>query len=93
MSWHTVKLLAYGFLAGTAGVKVLSSQDAKTAYTHVTAAAMRCVDDVVKTATVIKENCDDIAADAKAINDKRAAEARAREIADAKALLAEVEGT
>ena len=92
MSWYTVRMLAYGFLAGTAGVKILSSSDAKKAYTHVTAATMRCVDDVVKTATVIKENCEDIAADAKALNEKRAAEARAREIADAKAFLAEAEG-
>ncbi|MBO5639467.1 MAG: hypothetical protein J5916_06105 [Oscillospiraceae bacterium] len=92
MSWHTVRMLAYGFLAGTAGVKLLSSQDAKKLYTQVTAATLRCVDDVVKTATCIKENCDDIAADAKAINEKRAEEDRAREIADAKALLAEAEG-
>jgi len=47
---------------------------------------------VMKTATCIRENCDDIAADAKAINEKRAAEDRAREIADAKALLSEAEG-
>ena len=85
-------MLTYGFLAGTAGVKLLSSRDAKKVYTHVTAATLRCVDDVGKTATCIKENCDDIAADAKAINEKRAAEDRAREIADAKALLAEAEG-
>ena len=91
--WDKVKLLSYGFLIGTAGVKVLSSRDAKTVYTHVTAAVMRGVDDVVKTATTIKENCDDIGAGAKAINDKRYAENRLREIEDAKALLAEAEGT
>lgn len=89
--WNTIKLLGYGFLLGTAGVKVLSSRDAKTAYTHVTAAVMRGVDDVVKTATIIKENCDDIGAAAKVINERRYAEARQREIEDAKALLAEVE--
>lgn len=92
MSWVKARMLGYGFLLGTAGIKLLSSRDAKTVYTHVTAAGMRCVDEVVKTATVIRENCDDIAADAKAINERRAAEDRAREIADAKALLAEAEG-
>ncbi|MBQ9663517.1 MAG: hypothetical protein IJV40_10250 [Oscillospiraceae bacterium] len=87
--WDKVRLIGYGFLLGTAGVKVLSSRDAKMAYTHVTAAVMRGVDDVVKTATVIKENCEDIGAEAKGINERRRAEERAREIADAKALLAE----
>ena len=91
--WDKVKLLSYGFLIGTAGVKVLSSRDAKTVYTHVTAAVMRGVDDVVKTATTIKENCDDIGAAAKSINERRYAEDRLREIEDARALLAEGEGT
>ena len=86
-----IKLLTYGFLMGTAGVKVLSSQDAKTVYTHLTAAAMRGVDEVTRVATNIKENCDDIAAEAKQINDRRYEQARQREIADARALLEEVD--
>lgn len=32
------KALIGGFFLGTAGVRILSSRDAKTAYTHVTAA-------------------------------------------------------
>ncbi len=87
--WYKLRLLGYGFLIGTAGVKILSSRDAKKVYTCATAAAMRGVDEVVKTATNIKENCDDIGAEAKAINERRYAEERQREIADAKALLAE----
>lgn len=87
--WDKIRLVGYGFLLGTAGVKVLCSRDAKTAYTHVTAAVLRGVDDVVKTASIIKENCEDIGAEAKAINERRYAEDRAREIADAKALLTE----
>ena len=87
--WGKARLLGYGFLLGTAGVKLLGSRDAKTAYTYVTAAVLRGVDEVVKTATAIKENCDDIGAEAKAINERRSAEERQREIADAKALLAE----
>jgi hypothetical protein len=42
----------------------------------------------VKTYNLLKENCDDISADAKEINEKRAAEKEARMIADAKAVLA-----
>lgn len=84
-----IKLLGYGFLLGTAGVKVLGSSDAKKVYTHVTAAALRGVDEVTRIATNVKENCEDIAAEARQINEKRSEEARQREIADAKALLEE----
>lgn len=84
-----IKLLGYGFLLGTAGVKVLSSRDAKTLYTHVTAAALRGVDEVTRVAANIRENCGDIAAEAKQINERRSEEARQREIEDAKALLEE----
>ena len=37
-----------GVLLGTAGIKVLSSKDAKKAYTHCTAAALRAKDEVMK---------------------------------------------
>ena len=37
-----------GVLFGTAGIKVLSSKDAKKAYTHCTAAALRAKDSVMK---------------------------------------------
>ena len=86
-----IKLLGYGFLLGTAGVKVLSSQDAKKVYTQVTAAALRGVDEVTRVATSIRENCGDIAAEARQINERRCEEARQREIADARALLEEAE--
>lgn len=90
-AFRTIRMLTYGFLAGTAGVKILSSDDAKKVYTHITAAAMRGIDDVVKTATVLKENCDDIAADAKDINEERYKKAREKEIEDAKKTIAEAE--
>ncbi len=88
MSFVKGKFLAYGFLLGTAGVKILSSRDAKKVYTHVTAACMRGADSVMKTAQTIKENCMDISSDAKAINEVRAKEERKRVIEDAKAVLA-----
>jgi hypothetical protein len=87
MSWAGARLVTYGFLLGTAGLKILTSKDAKTAYTHITAAVFRGADSVMKTAETLKENCGDIAADAKAINEKRAEAEEAREIADAKAVL------
>ena len=63
-----------GVLFGTAGVKVLSSKDAKKVYTNCTAAALRAKDCVMKTVTVIQENAEDILAEAQQINEKRAAE-------------------
>ena len=65
-------LFAGGVLFGTAGVKILSSKDAKKAYTHATAAVLRAKECVMTTATTIKENCDDVLADAKEINEQRA---------------------
>jgi len=84
---QTSGLVAAGFLLGTAGVKILSSKDAKCAYTHITAAVLRCKDTVMKQTSILKENCQDIAADAKDINDKRYEEEEKREIEDAKAVL------
>ena len=91
ISWSTIGKVACGFALGTAGVKALSSKDAKKCYTHITAAVYRCKDACLETYTNIKENCQDISADAKEINEKRYAEERAKEIEDAKAVLANAE--
>jgi hypothetical protein len=80
-------LVACGFLLGTAGVGILSSKDAKKCYTHITAAVLRCKDAVMKQSSILKENCQDIAADAQDINEKRYREEEEREIADAKEVL------
>ena len=57
-----------GVLFVTAGIKILSSRDAKKAYTHCTAAALRAKDSVMKTVTTVQENAEDIYAEAKQIN-------------------------
>lgn len=69
-----IGLFAGGVLFGTAGVKVLSSKDAKKVYTNCTAAALRAKDCVMKTATTVQENAEDILAEAQQINERRAAE-------------------
>ena len=74
-NWTRLGIFAGGILFGTAGIKLLSSKDAKKAYTHTTAAVLRAKDCIMQQATTLKENCDDILADAKEINEKRAAEA------------------
>ena len=68
-----IGLFAGGALFGSAGVKALSSKDARKVYTHATAAALRCKDQVMCDVETIQEGCSDILADAKAINEERAA--------------------
>ena len=63
---------AAGVLFGTAGIKILSSKDAKKLYTNGTAAVLRAKECVMKTATTIQENAEDIYEEAKAINEERA---------------------
>ena len=82
MSWSKVGLFALGTLFGTAGIKVLSSRDAKKVYTHCTAAALRAKDSVMDQVTTLQENCSDIYADAKAINEERKAQDEAAVIDD-----------
>ena len=64
-------LFAAGVLFGTAGIKVLSSKDAKKVYTHTTAAVLRAKDSVMEAVTTVRENAEDIYADAKSINQQR----------------------
>ncbi len=68
-----VGLFLGGVLFGTAGVKILSSKDAKKCYTHTTAAVLRAKECVVDTANKIQENAGDVLAEAKQINCERAA--------------------
>ena len=64
-------IFAAGVLFGTAGIKLLSSKDAKKLYTNGTAAVLRAKECVMKTATTIQENAEDILAEAKEINENR----------------------
>ena len=83
LPWVKIGLFAGGVLFGTAGVKLLSSKDAKKVYTHTTAAVLRAKDCVMETVTAVKENCEDILTDAKEINEQRAVEEEDAMIADA----------
>ena len=78
---------------GSYGVRILSSSDAKKAYTHTTAAVLRMKDTVMKDVTTIRENAGDIAAAARDINEDRQREQDERMIEDAKAVLAQAADT
>ena len=61
-----VGMFAAGTLFGTAGIKVLTSKDAKKVYANCTAA--------MDTVTAVQENAEDIYSEAQQINEERAAE-------------------
>lgn len=77
-------LFAGGVLFGSAGIKALSSKDAKKVYTQGTAAVLRVKDCLMKTATNVQENAEDILAEAKQINKDRE-ESEAEEVLEAEA--------
>ena len=64
-------LFAGGVLFGSAGIKLLSSKDAKKVYTHTTAAVLRMKNSVMETVTCVQENAADVLAAAKEINEQR----------------------
>lgn len=70
-----IALFVGGALFGSAGLKLLGSRDARKVYTHVTAAALRCKETVMRDVENVQEGCSDILADAKAINEQRAKDA------------------
>ena len=73
MNFHKgAALFVGGVLFGSAGFKLLTSKDAKKAYTHMTAAALRVQESVMETVTSVQENAADILASAKEINEQRA---------------------
>ena len=80
-----IGLFAAGVLFGTAGIKLLGSKDAKKVYAHTTAAALRAKEDVIKTVTAVREGAEDVYADAKEINERRAETEAAAVVEDASA--------
>ena len=96
--WDIFKLkkagiFAGGVLFGTAGVKILASDDAKKLYTNCTAAVLRAKECILKTAATVQENAEDIYAEAKNINEERAAEMEEFSDADTAAEAEEAENT
>ena len=64
-------IFAAGVAFGTAGIKALSSKDAKKFYTNCTAAVLRAKECVMDTVATVQENAEDILAEAKEINEQR----------------------
>lgn len=71
VSVEKVAVFVGGVIFGTAGLKVLGSRDAKSAYVKGTAAVLRAKDCVLQATTTIQENAEDILAEAKQLNEER----------------------
>ena len=82
VDWKKIALFAGGTLFGTAGVKILSGDDAKKVYTQCTAAVLRAKECVMKTVNLVQENCEDILEGAKDINEERAQKAEEQAFED-----------
>ena len=87
MMKHYIQLACFvgGTLFGSAGIKLLTSKDAKKVYTHLTAAGLRVKDSVMETTTAVQENAADILAAAKDINEARAAQEAEAKVASEEA--------
>ena len=72
-------------------MKLLKTKEAKKAATVCTSAGLRMKDEVMKDIDLARENWSDIVADAKEMNEKKAAEAEAAYIANARAIVAEAD--
>lgn len=79
--YKKLALFAGGPLFGSAGIKLLSSKDAKNAYAH-TAAVLRMKDCVMTTVNTVQENAADVLATAKDINEQRAQQVEQAQQAD-----------
>ena len=77
-----IALFLGGTLLGSAGFKLLGSKDARKLYTHTAAAVLRCKEQIMRDVETVQENCSDILADAKAINESRTAAAEESFIED-----------
>ena len=73
INWKKTGLFAAGVAFGTAGIKILSSDDAKNVYSNCTAAVLRAKDCVMNVVSTVQENAEDIYAEAVEINEERAA--------------------
>ena len=63
INWKKTGLFAAGVAFGTAGIKILSSDDAKNVYSNCTAAVLRAKDCVMNVVSTVQENAEDIYAE------------------------------
>lgn len=67
----SANLFLGGLALGTAGIRLLTSKDAKKLYANIVAAGLRAKDNIMDTVECVKTNTDDILAEAYDINEQR----------------------
>ena len=75
--YSKLALFVGGTLFGSIGLKLLSSREAKNVYVHAAAAGLRAKDYAMETVTAVQESASDILAEAKELNEARAAKIEA----------------
>ena len=76
--WSHVGIFAGGILFATKGVELLRSRESRDVFVKATALGVRNRDDVMKCVTSIREECEDIYADALELNKKKEEETAAQ---------------
>ncbi len=72
-NYSKLALFVGGTLFGSVGLKILSSREAKDVYVRATAIGLRAKDSAMETVTAVQESAADILAEAKELNETRAA--------------------
>lgn len=72
LKWDKAGIFVAGMLFATKGIEALKSKTAHKVYVQTTAAALRGRDQVMDQVTVIREECEDIYAEAVALNEEKA---------------------
>ena len=78
-NYSKLALFLGGTLFGSAGLKILSSREAKQVYVHAAAAGLRAKDCAMETVTMVQESAADILAEARELNEARAAKIAAEQ--------------
>ena len=79
MKWGKIGLFVGGVLFGTAGVKILTSREAKKVYAYTTAAALRAKDEEINEKRAADAECE-VIEDASAEEESDKSETEAEEV-------------
>lgn len=72
LKWDHAGLFVGGMLFATKGIELLGSKAAHEVFVKATAFGLRCRDEVMENVTAVRENCEDIYAEAVELNDEKA---------------------
>ena len=77
--WDKAGLFVAGMLFATKGIEILASKPAHDVYVQATALALRGRDEVMGNVTAVRENCEDIYAEAMEVNRTKGCDCRSKD--------------